>query len=106
MAILKGILKDSLDYYLDLDKRLKARLKELPRGSILKRRIGRHDYFYLKVRDGRRVRSQYLGKKRPVDLEKQIDERRLVKKQLGEVGENLRMLARLEKRKGGGRAAS
>ncbi|MBI3289372.1 MAG: hypothetical protein HYZ74_07620, partial [Elusimicrobia bacterium] len=53
MAILKGILKDSLDYYLDLDKRLKARLKELPRGSVLKRRIGRQDYFYLKVRPGR-----------------------------------------------------
>lgn len=106
MAILKGILKDSLDYYLDLDKRLKARLKDLPRGSILKRRIGRHDYFYLKVRDGRRVRSQYLGKKRPEDLEKQIDERRLVKKQLGEVSENLRMLGRLAKRKGGGQAAS
>jgi hypothetical protein len=105
MAILKGILKDSLDYYLDLDKRLKARLKELPRGSILKRRIGRQDYFYLKVRDGQRVKSQYLGKKRPAELEKHIEERRLVKKQLGEVSENLRMLGRLKRRKGGGRAA-
>ena len=105
MAILKGILKESLDYYLDLDERLKARLKELPRGSILKRRIGSQDYFYLKVRDGQRVKSQYLGKKRPAVLEKQIEERRLVKKQLGEVIENLRMLARLEKRKSGGRTS-
>lgn len=106
MAILKGILKDGLDYYLDLDKRLKARLKELPRGSILKRRIGRQDYFYLKFRESQRVKSRYLGKRRPIDLEKGIAERRLIKKQLDEVKENLQMLARLEKRRGGGRSAA
>ena len=83
MAILKGILKESLDYYLDLDKQYKARLKVLPRGSILKRRIGRQDY--LKFRDGVRVQSRYLGKKRPADIDKAIKERRLLKKQLKEV---------------------
>lgn len=99
MAILKGILKESRDYYLDLDKRLKARLKELPRGSVMKRRIGRKDYFYLKIRDGIRVKAQYLGKSRPVEIEKGVKERRLIKKQLKEVAGNLRMLARLERRK-------
>ena len=106
MAILKGILKDGRDYYLDLNKRLEARLKELPRGSILKRRIGRQDYFYLKIRDGQHVKSHYLGKQRPIALEKEIAERRLIKKQLDEVKENLRMLARLEKRRSHGRAAA
>ncbi|MCR4297055.1 MAG: hypothetical protein NUW21_16105, partial [Elusimicrobia bacterium] len=106
MAILKGILKESLDYYLDLDKRLKARLKELPRGSVLKRRIGRHDYFYLKVRDGSRVQSRYLGKKKPAEIEKAIKERRLLKEQLKEVEQNLTMLARVEKRRNRGRAVS
>jgi hypothetical protein len=99
MAILKGILKDSLEYYQDLDRRLKARLKELPRGSILKRKIGRHEYFYLKERVGKRVNSRYLGKKRPADLDKAIAERRLVKGQLKEVLGNLKMLSRLERRK-------
>jgi hypothetical protein len=106
MAILKGILKESLDYYLDLDNRLKARLKELPRGSILKRRIGRHEYFYLKVRDGRRVQSKYLGKKRPEDIEKAIKERRLLKQQLKEVERNVKLLARIMKRRKRGRAVS
>lgn len=106
MAILKGILKESLDYYLDLNDRLKARLKDLPRGSILKRRIGRHDYFYLKVREGIKVRSQYLGKKKPVDIEKGLKERRLLKHQLKEVEQNVRMLARIEKRRARGRAVS
>ncbi len=99
MAILKGILKDSLDYYLDLEKRLKARLKQLPRGSVMKRRIGRKDYFYLKVRDGARVESKYLGKSRPAEIEKAVKERRLLKKQLKDVEQSLRLLARVERRK-------
>lgn len=106
MAILKGILKESLDYYLDLNNRLKARLKELPRGSILKRRIGRHEYFYLKVREGNRVRSQYLGKEKPEAMEKAIKERRLLKQQLKEVERNVKLLARIERRRQHGRAVS
>jgi hypothetical protein len=101
MAILKDILKESLDYYLDLDKRLKSRLEKLPRGSILRRRIGRRDYFYLKLRDGDKVESRYLGKERPAELEKSLDERRLIRRQLNEVKESLRMLSRVRKKKGG-----
>lgn len=103
MAILKGILKDSLEYYQDLESRLRARLKELPRGSVLKRRIGSRDYFYLNYRDGDRVVSRYLGRAEPKQIEKEIKERRLIKQQLQEVEASLRMLGRLERRKRGGR---
>ncbi len=106
MAILKSILKESLDYYLDLDRRFKARLKELPRGSVLKRRIGRKDYYYLIYRSGKRVVSRYLGKEKPVQIDKDIKERRLIKQQMNEVQENLLMLARMEKRKKRGRSLS
>ena len=100
MAILKGILKESWDYYRDLDNRLRLRLAQLPRGSILQRRIGRQKYFYLKVREGNQVVSRYLGKERPVELEKSIQERRLIKRQLEEVQQNLQILAQINKRKG------
>ena len=106
MAILKGILKESLDYYRDLDRRYRARLKELPSGSVLKRRIGRKDYYYLIYRNGRRVISRYLGKEEPIQMEKDIKERRLIKQQMKEVRENLLMLGRIEKRKKSGRSLS
>lgn len=99
MAILKDVLKESLDYYLDLEKRLKSRLGELPRGSILKRKIGRRHYYYLKLRDGDRVESRYLGKERPAVLEKSLEERRLIRRQIKEVEENLKILARAGKRR-------
>lgn len=106
MAILKGILKDSLDYYLDLERRLKARLKELPQGSLFKRRIGRKDYYYLIFRDGKKVVSKYLGKEKPAQIEKDIRERRLIKKQIKEVSDSLSMINRLRKRKRIGRSVS
>lgn len=106
MAILKGILQDSVGYYLDLQRRLRARLRALPRGSVLKRRIGRQDYYYLNYRNGQQVVSKYLGKKEPSIIEKGIKERKLIKRQLKEVEENLAMLRRLERRKRGGRSLS
>lgn len=99
MPILRDILKDSLDYYLDLDKRLKSRLGKLPRGSVLKRRIGRQHYYYLKLRDGDQVESRYLGKEKPAELEKSLSERRLIRRQLKEVQDNLKVLARVSKRR-------
>lgn len=105
MAILKGILKDSFAYYVDLEKRLQARLKELPRGSVFRRRIGRKDYYYLNYRQGARVVSRYLGKE-PRGVEKEVKERRLIEQQLKDVRENLRMIARLVRQKPRGRSLS
>ena len=99
MAILKNILGESREYYLDLEKRLLARLKELPKGSVLKRRIGAHAYFYLKFRDGARVVSKYLGRVKPGAIADNIQERRLIKKQLKEVRSNLKMLDRIQRKK-------
>lgn len=99
MAVLKGILKESLEYYRGLLAKLETRLRKLPKGSILKRRIGRGEYYYLKIREGNKVISKYLGKNRPATLEKSIQERRVIMRQLREVRQNLRMLKRVSGRK-------
>jgi hypothetical protein len=99
MASLADILKGGLKRHRGLDRRLRERLKALPRGSVLKRRIGQKDYYYLIFRDGERVVSRYLGKQRPSFLENEIRERRRLKRQLREVQENLRVLGWLGRRK-------
>jgi len=99
MAILKGILDDSWQHYRNLEKKILARLKKLHKGSIFKRRIGKNLYYYLNLRKGKKVLSKYLGRKEPVELEKEIEERKKLKKQLKEVRENLKMLAKTLKKK-------
>lgn len=106
MAILKNILKESLEYYRDLGRRYQARLKELPRGSILKRRISSREYYYQIYREGERIVSKYLGKAEPEKIQKEIEERRQIKRQLKEVQENLRMLQRIAGRRKNGRPVS
>lgn len=95
MADLKSVLSENVEYYRDLERRLKARLAKLPVGSLLQRRIRGRDYFYLKIRIGSRVLSKYLGKREPAGLRDAVKERRVLKGQLREARQNLRMLARM-----------
>lgn len=95
MADLKSVLSENVDYYRDLERRLRARLAKLPEGSVLKRRIKGHDYYYLKVRRGGRVLSKYLGKQEPAGLRDAVKERGLLKRQLREARQNLKMLSRM-----------
>ena len=94
MRVLKSILKDSLSYYQRLERDLKRRLGRLPQGSIKRRRIGGHIYYYLQRRNGGKVVHRYLGRQRPVELLKGIEERRRLKQELAKVRAALRLLPR------------
>ncbi len=99
MAILQNILKESWGHYQGMKQRIESRLRKLPQGSVLKRKLAGHDYYYLKVREGNRVISKYLGREKPKDLEKAIEERRLLQKQLREVRQNIRLLKKIQPKK-------
>lgn len=94
MRVLKGILKDSLAYYRRLERDLRRRLVRLPKGSIKRRLIKGHAYYYLQQRDGNQVVHQYLGRRKPHELLKQINEYRLLKRELAKVRAALRLLPR------------
>lgn len=92
MRVLKSILKDSLSYYQRLERALKRRLAKLPQGSVKRRRIRGHVYYYLQRRNGGKVVHQYLGRQKPVELLRKIQERRQLKQELAKVRAALRLL--------------
>jgi hypothetical protein len=94
MRVLKSILKDSLSYYQRLERELKRRLAKLPQGSVKRRRIRGHAYYYLQQRNGGKVIHRYLGRQKPAELLKGIEERRKLKQELTKVREALRLLPR------------
>ena len=94
MRVLKSILKDSLSYYQRLERELKRRLARLPQGSVKRRRIRGHVYYYLQRRNGGKVIHRYLGRQKPVELLKEIQERRQLKRELAKVRAALRLLPR------------
>jgi hypothetical protein len=61
MDMINGMLKEDLEYELLVEQRYVDAIRELPRGSMQKKRIYGNEYFYLKYREGSKVKTDYLG---------------------------------------------
>lgn len=59
MAI-KEVLQDELASSLRMEKNYAQRLEQLPKGNLIKKRIKGREYWYLQVRDGQKVRFDYV----------------------------------------------
>ncbi len=94
MKILKDILKESFQYYQDIQKKIEKRLRALPRGSVKPRLIAGHKYYYLQERKDKKVVHKYISKLKPEKLIKQIKERQALSKELKQVKEALKILNR------------
>src|SRR2546428_94911 len=96
MRVLKGVLSESWEYYQNLKSRIEKRLGALPQGSVKKRELSGRIYYYLQYRHGPKVVQKYMGKERPLKLEKMILERRALRQQLREVGQSLKLLSKVK----------
>ncbi len=92
MKVLKSILKDSLLYYSRFEKDLRRKLEGLPPGSVKRRKIKNHIYYYLQVREGKRVVHRYVGRVEPKELVERIKRRRFLESELKKVRMALRLL--------------
>lgn len=99
MKVLKVILSESKEYYLNLKAEIHQRLVSLPSGSVKERVIAGRKYYYMQRRKDDKVVHEYIGNKRPNDLLEKIQERRVLKAELKKVNEALKMLQRAEGRK-------
>lgn len=99
MSILKGILSESKGHYLNVKKKIEGKLVSLPKGSIKERKISGRKYYYLQYRIGKKIVHKYLGKKRPEEILKQIQERKRLKAELKKIDEALKLLRRTEGKK-------
>ena len=101
MNILKGILSESKEYYLDARQKIEKKLSNLPQGSVKERQIAGKKYYYLQSRAGKKIVHKYLGKVKPEGLIKQLGERKALKAELKKVNEALGILNRTEGKKHG-----
>ena len=82
------LLKYSL-YFSKRRVRILKELKQLPKGVVRKRKIKKWYYYYLCYRKGNKAYTDYMGRKEPKKLMKQITKRQILKKQLFEIEDNL-----------------
>ena len=69
--VISGILQDELDRNSRMISRYERELENLPKGSLLIRKINGsvNSYVYLKYREGNKVISKYLGESSVLDLD-------------------------------------
>lgn len=60
--VIKSILKEELANSLRMRKRYETELSKLPKGSLSKRNIKGHEYYYLVYREEGKFKSVYKGK--------------------------------------------
>lgn len=63
--VIKSVLKEELANSLRMKKRYEQELAKLPEGSLVKRNIKGHEYYYLVYREKGDFRSIYKGKSLP-----------------------------------------
>jgi len=95
MAI-KGVLEEELKNSLRLKKSYEQALAKLPKGSLVKKKIKGHEYYYLLLRDQGKIKFIYKGKKVSSDIIKKYKEakqlRAKYRKLLSEIRKQIKFL--------------
>ncbi len=61
MAI-KGVLKEELENSIKMQQKYEEELQKLPVGSLIKKKIKGHEYYYIVMRENGKVKFVYKGK--------------------------------------------
>lgn len=99
MAVLEGVLEEEYQRSLRITAALEREVASLPKGSIRKRKISGHEYYYLQWRDGSHVRSRYVKHDEIEGLRRQLELRKSHVEALKEQEESRRIIERALGRK-------
>ena len=96
MKVIKSMLKEELANSLAMKKNYEKELAKLPKGSLIKKNVKGHEYYYLVVREEGKVKFTYKGKKvsdKEIQKYKQAKEYRAkYRKLLSEVKKQIKFL--------------
>mgnify|MGYP001598507515 CR=1 FL=1 len=70
MGPIKGVLKEELSNSLRMKKGYERELAKLPKGSLIKKKIKGHAYYYLISRKDKKVSFAYKGKLSEAEIRK------------------------------------
>jgi len=93
MKILNDILQEEKQRLLESDKIYRSKIQQLPRGSLVKKNIKGHEYYYLNYRLYKKQVFKYIGRlseKEVKDLLTKIEERRKYEKIIRQVKKDIK----------------
>lgn len=94
MAIIDEVLLEEYERSIRISKALEKENRDLPKGSIQKKNINNHNYYYLMFREGDKVKSQYVADGDVKALKQQIQLRKQNQKALKEQEQSRRKIVK------------
>ena len=70
MGVIKGVLKEELENSLRMKSGYERELGKLPKGSLVKKKVKGHEYYYLLSREHGKVKFVYKGKVSEEEIKK------------------------------------
>ena len=70
MGVIKGVLKEELENSLRMKRGYERELARLPKGSLIKKKIKGHEYYYILLREKGKVKFIYKGKVSDEEIKK------------------------------------
>ncbi len=70
MGVIKGVLKEELENSIRMKSDYERELAKLPKGSLIKKKVKGHEYYYLLLREKGKVRFIYKGKVSDEEIKK------------------------------------
>ncbi|MDH5415537.1 MAG: hypothetical protein OEW87_15480 [Flavobacteriaceae bacterium] len=77
MKVIKGVLEEELQNSLRMKKQYEKALQELSKGCLVEKKIKGHRYYYLAVRESKKVKFIYKGKISEEEKKKYIAAKKL-----------------------------
>ena len=98
MKVIKSVLREELANSLAMQKSYERELAKLPKGSLVKKTIKGHEYWYLQVRENGKARFLYKGKLLSQEIKKYEQAKQYrakYRKLLSEVKKQIKFLSKV-----------
>lgn len=78
LSLLQDIILEEYQRNILMQQEYETKINELPKGTIIIKKVSNNEYYYLKYRDGKKTVTDYLGRdeKKIDETEKQIKKRK------------------------------
>src|SRR3989304_4628441 len=94
MSVVKKTLEENYIFFIRELSRINDEIKNLPKGSISAKKIGKTTYYYHQWREGKKVKSVSLGTEVPPELLQSINRRKLLEGQIKEISKEITIIAK------------
>lgn len=100
MAFIYGVLSEEYERLREKKQDYEEKLKQLPKGALVKKRINGREYNYLMYRVNDKVKTEYIKEERLNEIYLQLERRKKIKKSLSSIKQDISIIEKVVKSRG------